>query len=53
MDMVRPGINLYGFNREKAEKCGVSLKPSMLACSNVITVKTAASGESIGYKQGV
>lgn len=49
LDMVRPGINLYGYCTGKALKAGVKLKPAMQVYSTVIAVKQAKQGESIGY----
>jgi alanine racemase len=49
MDMVRPGINIYGFNRGKALNCEVELLPAIKAYSSVIAVKRAEKGETIGY----
>lgn len=51
LDMVRPGINLYGYSRGKAEEKGVSLKPAMQVYSQVIAVKSAKKGESVGYSR--
>lgn len=51
LDMVRPGINLYGFNGENAFEKGFVLKPAMEVFSTVMAVKKAYSGESIGYCQ--
>ena len=49
LDMVRPGINLYGYLREEAEKKGVQLQPAMRVFSRVIAVKKAKKGETVGY----
>lgn len=51
LDMVRPGINLYGYLREGAQNRGVLLRPAMQVFSGVIAVKRARKGESVGYSR--
>lgn len=51
LDMIRPGINLYGAETEKAQNKGITLKPTMEVYSIVQTIKKAKKGESIGYNR--
>ncbi len=45
MDMVRPGIALYGY----AKRAGDQLHPIMQLKSNIVQIKRVAKGESVGY----
>lgn len=49
LDMVRSGINIYGYRGEEAAKKGVPLKPAMEIFAPVMAVKRARKGESVGY----
>ncbi|HEY8390713.1 MAG TPA: alanine racemase [Clostridia bacterium] len=58
MDMVRPGIMLYGYigNKNLITKDGKTLskilKPAMRITSNIIQIKSIESGSFIGYDKG-
>jgi alanine racemase len=52
LDMVRAGINLYGYCGEYARQNGIRLKPAMEVSARVAAVKKASEGESIGYQRG-
>ncbi|MDR1541918.1 MAG: alanine racemase [Clostridiales bacterium] len=47
MDMVRPGIMLYGSN--PCDKAQVELRPVLSLHSKIVQVKTVAASESVGY----
>ncbi|MBQ2677135.1 MAG: alanine racemase [Clostridia bacterium] len=49
LDMVRPGIILYGMHPSAALKDRADLKPAMCLKSVVSMVKTLSSGDSISY----
>jgi len=59
LDMVRPGLALYGYGRcgkdkkyEKDEKCGMgaeSLQPAMRFSSRVVQVREVPAGTGLGY----
>lgn len=48
LDMVRPGISIYGFCKAAKDK-GVMLMPAMHVCSGVLATGSMRQGESIGY----
>lgn len=56
MDMVRPGIMLYGYIGNNKTKDGKvlskTLKKSMSIISNIIQIKTVDSGSFVGYDKG-
>lgn len=49
LDMVRPGIAMYGLHLKQAAQRGIALKTAMEVKSSVVCVKTAQKGEYIGY----
>jgi alanine racemase len=49
LDLVRPGIMVYGFRPDPATPATVPLKPGMSLLSRVSFVKRVAAGTSIGY----
>ena len=52
LDMVRAGINLFGYCDGYARQKGILLKPAMEVSAKVAAVKKAFRGESIGYLRG-
>lgn len=48
LDMVRPGIALYGCYPDK-DKGGLELRPAMALRTRIVQVKDTAPGESISY----
>lgn len=48
LDMVRPGIALYG-GCTKGHLCGLKFLPAMTVCSNVIFTGYVKKGEKVGY----
>jgi alanine racemase len=51
MDMVRPGISLYGYYPSLETSESVSLKPVMSLLSIVNSIKTVQAGEAISYNR--
>jgi len=49
LDMVRPGIMIYGFRPDPATPATIPLKPGMSLLTRVTFVKRVAAGTSIGY----
>lgn len=49
MDMVRPGIMIYGYYPDKTTPRTIALKPGLSFHSRVSFIKKVAKGESIGY----
>lgn len=50
LDMVRPGIVLYGAKPAASVDCGsLHLKPAMQLKARVVNVKEIEAGESVGY----
>jgi alanine racemase len=51
LDMIRPGITLYGYypNRETKEGDSLSLRPVLSFKSRVVDVKTLHPGDSVSY----
>ena len=49
LDMVRPGIMIYGFRPDPATPATIPLKPGMSLVTRVSFVKRVAAGTSIGY----
>ena len=51
LDMVRPGILLYGYHPAKMSTCRLDVKPVMQFESRVIFVKTVPAGTTISYNR--
>jgi len=49
LDMVRPGIMVYGFRPDPRTPATVPLKPGMSLVTRVSFVKKVAAGTSVGY----
>jgi alanine racemase len=49
MDMVRPGIILYGYYPSKETSESIRLNPVMTICSELDTVKEFTRGDSVSY----
>ncbi|MCL4807880.1 MAG: alanine racemase [Thermoanaerobaculia bacterium] len=49
LDMVRPGIMVYGFRPDPETPATIPLKPGMSLLSRVSFVKRVAAGTTIGY----
>jgi alanine racemase len=49
LDMVRPGIMIYGFRPDPGTPATIPLKPAMTLLTRVSFVKRVAAGTSIGY----
>lgn len=49
MDMVRPGIMIYGYYPDKTTPRTIELKPGLSFLTRVSFVKKVAKGDSIGY----
>lgn len=49
LDMVRPGIMIYGFRPDPATPATIPLKPGMSLLTRVSFLKRVAAGTSIGY----
>ena len=49
LDMVRPGIMIYGFRPDPETPATIPLKPGMSLLSRVSFVKKVARGTSVGY----
>jgi alanine racemase len=49
LDMVRPGIMIYGFRPDPETPATIPLKPGMSLVTRVSFVKRVAAGASIGY----
>lgn len=49
MDMVRPGIMIYGYYPDKTTPRTIDLKPGLSFLTRVSFLKKVAKGESIGY----
>ena len=49
LDMVRPGIMIYGFRPDPETPATIPLKPGMSLLTRVSFVKKVAAGTSIGY----
>jgi len=49
LDMVRPGIMIYGFRPDPATPDTIPLKPGMSLLTRVSFLKRVATGTSIGY----
>ena len=51
MDMVRPGILLYGYHPAKNTSCRLAVKPVMQFESKVIFIKPVKAGTTISYNR--
>ena len=51
LDMVRPGILLYGYHPVKQSSCRLNVKPVMQFEAKVIFVKTIPAGTTISYNR--
>lgn len=51
MDMVRPGISLYGYYPSLEVTGSLPLKPVMSVETRIASVKVASKGDSVGYGQ--
>ena len=49
LDMVRPGIMIYGFRPDPATPATIPLKPGMSLLTRVSFLKRVAAGTSVGY----
>lgn len=49
MDMVRPGISLYGYCPSLETSESINLKPVMSIISSISSIKKIAKGESVSY----
>lgn len=49
MDMVRPGIMIYGYYPDKTTPRTIDLKPGLSFLTRVSFIKRVAKGDSIGY----
>lgn len=51
LDMIRPGITLYGYypNQETKQEDSLSLRPVLAFRSRVVDVKTLQPGDSVSY----
>lgn len=51
LDMVRPGILLYGYHPAKHVQCRLALKPVMQFESKVIFIKPVKAGTTVSYNR--
>ena len=51
LDMVRPGILLYGYHPAKNTSCRLDVKPVMQFESKVIFIKTVPAGTTVSYNR--
>ncbi len=51
LDMVRPGILLYGYHPAKNTPCRLDVKPVMQVEAKVIFIKTVPAGTTISYNR--
>ena len=51
LDMVRPGILLYGYHPAKNTPCRLNVKPVMQFEAKVIFIKTVPAGTTISYNR--
>ena len=51
LDMVRPGILLYGYHPAKKTPCRLDVKPVMQFEAKVIFIKTVAAGTTVSYNR--
>jgi len=51
MDMVRPGILLYGYHPAKQTPCRLDVQPVMQVESRVIFIKQLSAGDTVSYNR--
>ncbi|MFZ4524303.1 MAG: alanine racemase [Chlorobium sp.] len=51
LDMVRPGILLYGYHPAKNTPCRLAVKPVMQLESKVIFIKSVTAGTTVSYNR--
>jgi alanine racemase len=51
LDMVRPGILLYGYHPAKSTPCRLDVRPVMQVESRVIFIKPVSAGTTISYNR--
>ena len=51
LDMVRPGILLYGYHPAKKTPCRLDVKPVMQFEAKVIFIKTVSAGTTVSYNR--
>ena len=51
LDMVRPGILLYGYHPAKNTSCRLAVKPVMQVESTVIFIKPVTAGTTVSYNR--
>jgi alanine racemase len=49
LDLVRPGIMLYGYPPGPSPTSGISLRPVMKVTTSIVQVRAVASGDPLGY----
>jgi alanine racemase len=49
LDLVRPGIMLYGYSPGHGPIHGISLRPVMKVKTSIVQLKAVTSGDSVGY----
>lgn len=49
LDMVRPGLLLYGYTPSSGRDASIALQPVMSLTTKVVHLKTAAKGEPVSY----
>jgi alanine racemase len=49
LDMVRPGIGVYGYQTSRSEQTRIDLKPAMRIVSSIMLVKQVPEGSDVGY----
>ncbi|RMH31390.1 MAG: alanine racemase [Nitrospirae bacterium] len=49
LDLVRPGLALYGYHLAPLHDHQVSLKPIMTVSTRIVHLRTVSPGESLGY----
>lgn len=51
LDMVRPGIMLYGYPSDSHSLSSVMLQPIMNVATHIVHIRSVGPGESIGYNR--
>jgi len=49
LDLVRPGIMLYGYAPGRGPISGITLRPAMKVTTSIVQVRAVASGDQLGY----
>ncbi|NOX59862.1 MAG: alanine racemase [Planctomycetes bacterium] len=49
LDLVRPGIGIYGYQTGVSEDSRVDLKPAMRVVSHLMLIKNVPAGSDVGY----